>query len=79
MPWNVPKNPKIEQTVKADSENLPLESTRCDDAERAQVASLSAKKFRRLLRNRTGDRSVLPFQVVQVNAMKMHSKVKTKD
>ncbi len=64
--------------MKIDSENLTLESTRCDAAELVRVANLRVKKFRRLLRKRGGDTGVHLFQVVQVNAMRSTSKVETK-
>ncbi len=48
-------------------------------AELVQVANLSMKKFRHLLRKRGVDTGVHLFQVVQVNAMRSISKVETKE
>ncbi len=57
MPWRVAKNPKIDYSkrmVKVGSGNPQLESTRWNGAELVWVANLSAKKLKRLLRNRGG-------------------------
>ncbi len=80
MSLHVSNNQKIKyskRTVKVDAKNLPLESTRCYDAELVRVSSLSVKKFIRLLRKRREGRSMQLFQVAQSRKFPDYSSICT--